>query len=191
MLTTPHSLSLARTLAWVGAAHLAVLAWLWAQQPVLPGAQRLPVLSTRWVPAPMRADAAPPQAAAPRRSSSATPARAAAPPPSVRSTPEQGEGITPQPPADSGATPPQAVATEPGLRADSVQRAAREAARRPGLAELSDEKIGRLPVDAEAGLRSGMASAGRRDCLKGGDGGLGLLALPLLAFDAATGRCAK
>ncbi|MBC7993468.1 MAG: hypothetical protein H7Z15_09535 [Rhizobacter sp.] len=49
---------------------------------------------------------------------------------------------------------------------------------------------------AQERLRHGMGSAARGDCAKGGEGGyahsgMGLFALPLLMFDAVSGRCAK
>ena len=69
-------------------------------------------------------------------------------------------------------------------------------ARRRGLAELANEQVGHPPVDAQAALGNGMASAAHGNCLKGGEGGyanagMGLFALPLLVLDAATGRCGK
>lgn len=86
------------------------------------------------------------------------------------------------------------TAPEPPLRSDGIQRAVRESARHKGVAELANEQLGHQPIDAQAALRAGMASAARSDCLKGGEGGyahagLGLFALPLLVVDAATGRC--
>ncbi len=86
------------------------------------------------------------------------------------------------------------AAPEPALRTDGIQRAVRESARRKSVAESANEQLGHQPANAQAALRDGMASAARSDCLKGGEGGyanagLGLLALPLLAADAVTGRC--
>ncbi len=94
------------------------------------------------------------------------------------------------PPTESAAP---AVA-EPALSTDSVQRAVRESARQKGLATRVDEQLGNAPADAQEALRKGIASGARGNCLKGGEGGyanahMGLLALPLLVLDAATGRC--
>ncbi|MBC7993577.1 MAG: hypothetical protein H7Z15_10085 [Rhizobacter sp.] len=94
------------------------------------------------------------------------------------------------PPTESAAP----AATEPALRADAVQRAVRESARQKGLATRVDEQLGNAPAGAQEALRKGIASGARGDCLKGGEGGyananMGLLALPLLVLDAASGRC--
>jgi len=187
-MTTPPR-GLAVLIVLVCALHVAVL-WRGFVMRV-PGdqaAREAPAMSTRWVvlPVQQRSEPEPLLAALARK-----PARGHKPAP--------GAAAEPPPAAATDTAAPAPVFTEPAprepaWRPDGVQRAAREAAQRKGLAELSDERLGQQPLDAQAALRRGVASAARGDCLKGGEGGyansgLGLLALPLLVVDAATGRC--
>lgn len=145
-----------------------------------------PAMSTRWVDAPLAQETA------------VTPATQLPDWRPARRVQRAGE-VTAQPVAAPQITqaaplPPEIAAPEPPLRADSVQRAARESARQKGLATRVDEQLGLSSVDAQTALREGIASGARGDCLKGGEGGyanagMGLLALPLLVLDAASGRC--
>jgi hypothetical protein len=117
---------------------------------------------------------------------------------------EAPQAVTAVPSPDSPA-PPAAAATDEGLPAidpDSITRAAREVARSTTLSRRSDELIGKAePPTRQEQLAAGVARAARKDCLKGsvdGDGGYqpdapvaGLLALPFLIYDAATGKCRR
>jgi hypothetical protein len=183
---------LQRTLIGVALAHAGVLWWLAQHQVAITNRPiAVPVL-TRWLRPPAERSAAPPAmtavpvaaksrgAAAPTR----LPVRPLAPISQATTTAQE----NPLPPVDA--------ASATALRTDGIQRAAREAAQRKGLAELSDERLGQRPVSAQATLSVGMATAALGDCLKGGEGGYrhsdsGLLALPLFALDVAAGRCRK
>lgn len=179
----------------VCALHALLLAWgLSLRVNVDTGVFHAPAMSTRWVAAPRVQEAAvTPAAKSPKspkspKSHDRGPARRVQRAAEVVAQPVDSPPITPAEP------PPEIAAPEPALRADSVQRAARESARQKGLATRVDEQLGRAPVDAQTALREGIASGARSDCLKGGEGGyanahMGLLALPLLVIDAATGRC--
>jgi hypothetical protein len=182
---------LRRTLIGVVLVHAAVLWWLAQQGMASPGRPVRAPLLVRW----LQSLAAPPAALPPPAASVATRAPrakaenrlpAAIPAPSSQESTALPQTLSP-------ATV--ALPTTP-LRADGIQRAARESARRIGLAELSDERLGQRPVSAQAALSAGVASAAQGDCFKGGEGGyahsgIGLLALPLLALDVASGRCRK
>jgi hypothetical protein len=172
------------------ALHALVLWWVVAPRVRTAWTHALgPVMSTRWLAAPALPGEVQVQEAAPR--------------PVTRARATARGGRPAAAPADEAAAPlsdPLPVQSElpptpePAWRVDGIQRAARESARRKGLAELADEQLGQRPASADAALREGMASAARSDCLKGGEGGyanagLGLLALPLLAADLAAGRC--
>lgn len=189
---TAQQRGLATALALVSVLHLVLLWGLRPERAANDGVLRqAPVVLARWLSPPAVHN--PEQLPAPtgaQRPSGRVVSRAAA----------QSVERAPQAEVQGAAAPlvePAAVAAdtvEPVLRADGIQRAAREMARRKGLAELSDEHLGQQPVDAQAALGRGVASAARGDCLKGGEGGyansgLGLLALPLLAVDLAAGRC--
>ena len=171
----------------VCALHALLLAWVFSQRvKVDTDVPHAPAMSTRWVAAPVVQEAAVTPAAKPRDQG---PARRVRPAAEVMAQPVDSPQIAPAEPL-----PPEIAAPEPALRADSVQRAARESARHKGLATRVDEQLGNVPVDAQTALRHGIASGARGECLKGGEGGyanagMGLLALPLLAVDAATGRC--
>ena len=182
-------------MAMVAGLHALLLGWLFAHRPhtdvVLKPA---PAISTRWLAAP--ASAGEPQRPAPSVPARVTVKRESREPRELRepraAAPVEDTAVLPSDPLPSAGVLP--AVPEPALRADSIQRAARESVRRKGLAELADEQLGPPPVDAQAALRKGMASAARSDCLKGGDSGyahqgMGLFALPLLAADAITGRC--
>lgn len=180
MTTLPRGLAVLIVL--VCALHVVVL---WRgfvmRVPSDEAAREAPAISARWLvlPVPRRPEPEPVLAAPARKP---TRGRKPAPGPAAADTAAQAPVLT------------ETAPHEPALRPDGVQRAAREAARRKGLAELSDERLGQQPIDAQTALRRGVASAAHGDCLKGGEGGyansgMGLLALPLLVFDAATGRC--
>jgi hypothetical protein len=173
----------------VCAVHALLLWWVFSQRQISSEALTpVPVMSARWLTgAPAKQDE---PVVTPRPS--ATAVRAAAPR-ARRETASPREPVPADPVAQPG---PAAPAVEPPLLADSIQHAVREAARHKGLGVSADEQLGRAPVDAQAALRSGMASAAHGDCLKGGEAGyarsgMGLLALPMLALDLVAGRCAK
>jgi hypothetical protein len=183
---------IAPAIAAVIVLHALVVWWGFGQQAHT-GAPHAsaPVMLTRWLAAPAPpAELQAPARPAPPRGTAPGVRRAAAPAREVAATPSNtvpSESVSPA--ASELPTGP-----EPPLRTDGIQRAARESARHKGLAELASEQLGHQPVGAQAALRSRMASAARSDCLKGGEGGyahsgLGLLALPLLVVDAASGRC--
>jgi hypothetical protein len=97
--------------------------------------------------------------------------------------------------AESSPGPALAAPHPRGIDPGSIARASREAARAPSLAQQSNELLAhRPPPSAQQKLASEVASAAKGECLKGGPGGYdkqhyGLLAIPLLVFDAATGQC--
>lgn len=176
--------------AAVCALHALLLGWaLSLRVGVDRGAPQAPAMSTRWLAAPPAPERdVTPVAQGPERGSVRRVRRAA----ETTVQPAVVPQTTPAELPSSESTEP--VAAEPALRADSVQRAARETAQQKGLAARVDEQLGRSPVNAQTALREGMASGARGDCLKGGEGGyanagMGLLALPLLVLDAASGRC--
>lgn len=100
-----------------------------------------------------------------------------------------------EPFADSPATA--APPATPALDPDSIQRAARQAARSRSLVQQSNDLIGtKPPPTAQEQLGAQVARSAKGDCLKGGEGGyekqgLGLLGIPFLIVDAATGNCRK
>jgi len=95
------------------------------------------------------------------------------------------------------AAAPGSPGEESFIRPETIADAVREAARGTALTQQADDRSGRIPVpDAQTRLAAGVASAAASDCLKGGEDGYrhqgaGLLAVPLLLFDAATGKCRK
>ena len=177
-------------IAAVCALHALLLTWgLSLRAGVDVRAPQAPAMSTRWVAAPLvQEPVLTPVTRVPDRG----PARRVQRSLETSAQPAAAPQIT-----QAEAPPTQSAepsATEPAWPADAVQRAVRESARQKGLAARVDEQLGNAPADAQSMLRNGIASGARSDCLKGGEGGyananMGLFALPLLAVDAATGRC--
>ena len=190
-MTTPQT-RIACLAAGVTVLH-GLLLWTWAAHlPASGGPMHAPVVLARWLPPPtVRNDDRSPAPAAVSRARS----RSVRPQPQPQPQPSSA-GPDAQAQTTVEAAQPGGASLEPALRVDGIQRAARELSRRRGLAELSDDMLGQHAVDAQAALRAGVASAARSDCLKAGEGGyahsgLGLFALPVLVFDAATGGCRK
>jgi hypothetical protein len=190
MCAWPRRLQL--TLFGVVLAHAGVLWWLVQHGAANTSRPIVPPLLVRWLPPPALPPHLPPAASKLppiHKPQGAVAPRPAAPAPQVLANEE---AATPQ----ASLQPPTDGPAAPALRADSIARAARESARRKGVAELSDERLGQQPVSAQAALGAGVAAAARGDCLKGGEGGyansgLGLLALPVFVLDVARGRCRR
>jgi hypothetical protein len=88
----------------------------------------------------------------------------------------------------------------PAIDPDSITRAARAVVRGTTLARESDQLIGKTEAaTAQERLAAGVARSATRDCLKGsmdGNSGYeprlgGLLEIPFLIYDAATGKCRR
>jgi len=88
----------------------------------------------------------------------------------------------------------------PAIDPDSITRAARAVVQGTTLARESDRLIGKTEAPtAQERLAAGVARGATKDCLKGsmdGNSGYeapagGLLALPFLIYDAATGKCRR
>lgn len=85
---------------------------------------------------------------------------------------------------------------EAPLRLDGIPQIARDMARRKAIAEQADEQVRITPMSPQEKLAAGVASGAVGDCLKGGPDGsrsqaLGLFGLPLLAYDAISGKCRR
>lgn len=143
-----------------------------------------PIAAPRERPARRRAETRP--LPAPRRAArSDSEAPSAAPMPEHAFAPDEAAAAAP------------ADAPQPLVSPETVENAARSAARGRTLARQSDELIGAAYApSATETLGAKLASSAAGDCLKGGEGGydkqgLGLLAVPFVIFDAATGECRK
>lgn len=110
--------------------------------------------------------------------------------------------ITPAPsttlsllPAASAPEAPAPSSTPMGalLRNEATRQALRQTAQQPLLAERAEAATGVAIRRQDTGLAEGVQESAHTDCLKGdGTGkGMGLFALPALAYKAATGQCAR
>lgn len=183
------------------AAHAALLAMAWtawqAGQPTSASVPSVVVRMIEWVAPATPEPVAEPEQVRRTDSVSRTERRPANRSP-VNDDPAAPSDEDAEPASPAGDVPVNAApSTTPTLDPDSIQRAARQAARSRSLVQQSNELIGtKPPPSAQEQLGAQVARSAKGDCLKGGEGGyekqnFGLLAIPFLIVDAATGNCRK